>query len=216
MTDEPAPDWVTIRRLYEETDTPAADISAGAGITRGDLDRRRRQEKWRRANPRPFPPRRTNPEAPKPAGAPTAGTTKKSRHVAKDAAPPRQTLPPSVGLSPVASRRLPITPAARRRLLDRLVAAIALKLEQLERRMSKDLAGVEDATATDHERETRAIGALIDNLEKITEMEAGIGSKAAKRTSAAPAADLAGEADRWHRELADRLSRIMGASGIKS
>ncbi|MDX2155130.1 MAG: hypothetical protein SFW09_01370 [Hyphomicrobiaceae bacterium] len=112
-------------------------------------------------------------------------------------------------------RRVLATPAARRRLLDRLVAAISMKLEQLERRMTDDLAAIEagDATATDHERETRAIGALIDNLGKITEIEADLQRPAdAKRGAALPATDLADEAERCRRELADRLSRLVEAA----
>jgi hypothetical protein len=111
---------------------------------------------------------------------------------------------------PAIPRRLLATPAARRRLLERLVAAISMKLEQLERRMSIDLASAEDTTATDHERETRAIGALIDNLEKIRELEAGLAQNVGK--SGPPTTDLADEADRCRRELAERLSRLVGAA----
>jgi hypothetical protein len=114
--------------------------------------------------------------------------------------------------APRIAPRLLATPAARRRLLDRLVAAIDMKLEQLERRMTTDLAVGEDATATDHEREARAIGALIDNLEKITEIETGIGNASAKSGSATTATDLADEADRCRRELAERLHRIVEAA----
>ena len=75
--------------------------------------------------------------------------------------------------------------------------------------MTNDLAAGEDATATDHEREARAIGALIDNLEKITEIETGLGNATAKSGSATSVSDLADEADRCRRELAERLSRIV-------
>ena len=72
----------------------------------------------------------------------------------------------------------------------------------------------EPTTATDHERETRAIGALIDNLEKIMELESDLSSPKAKRGAAASgaAADLADEAERCRRELADRLTRIVEAA----
>jgi len=103
-------------------------------------------------------------------------------------------------------------PAPRHRLLERLVAAISMKLEQLERRMTNDLAAGEDSTATDHEREARAIGALIDNLEKITEIETGLGNASGKSGPAAIATDLADEADRCRRELADRLQRLVEAA----
>jgi hypothetical protein len=124
-------------------------------------------------------------------------------------APPE--LPASLAPNRIAPRLLATT-ASRRRLLDRLVAAIDMKLEQLERRMTSDLAVGEDATAIDHEREARAIGALIDNLEKITEIETGIGNASAKSGSATSATDLADEADRCRRELAERLHRIVEAA----
>ena len=79
--------------------------------------------------------------------------------------------------------------------------------------MANDLAAATDTPATDHERETRSIGALIDNLEKITEMEAGLGKSAGKPGAAIAATDLADEADRCRRELADRLARIVEAAG---
>ena len=99
-----------------------------------------------------------------------------------------------------------LTPADRRHLLDRLVAAISRKLEQLEHRMALDLDDA--ATATDHDRESRAIGALIDNLGKITEMETGL----ARTSGKSDPTDIAGDADRWRRELAGRLAKIVGAA----
>ena len=95
-------------------------------------------------------------------------------------------------------------------LLDWAVALISLKLEQLERTMTSDLdsqARGDTHTAADHEREARTIGALIDNLDKITEMEAGPRTKGA----AQPAVDLAGEAERHRREFAERLGKIVDA-----
>ena len=103
----------------------------------------------------------------------------------------------------------PRTADDRRHLLDRLVAAISRKLEQLEHRMALDLDDA--ATATDHDRESRAIGALIDNLGKITEMETGL----ARTSGKSDATDIAGDADRWRRELAGRLAKIVGpAPGV--
>lgn len=187
MTASRSPDWAAIRRRYEETDDASADIAAAGGITRKDLAARARKEKWRRQKPRPFPPARVTPAGP-------------------DRVSP---LGPS---TPPPTRRVSATPAARRRLFERLVSAISLKLEQLERRMSKDLAGDDLASATDHEREARAIGALIDNLDKITEMQSGLSKSVGKRGPAADG-DLAHEADRYRRELAERLSRLVGAAG---
>ena len=189
MTNTNAPDWTAIRRRYEETQDRIQDICAEAGLDRSRFDARRRRERWRRKNPRPFPGMRKMP--PEPTAAPSE--------------------PPLPDLPPIAPRLL-ATPASRRRLLERLVAAIDMKLEQLERRMTNDLAAGEDATATDHEREARAIGALIDNLEKITEIETGLGNATGKSGSAATVTDLADEADRCRRELAERLHRIVEAA----
>ncbi len=70
-------------------------------------------------------------------------------------------------------------------------------------------------TSTDHERETRAIGALIDNLGKITEMESGYARRAGKADTDAAASDLGHEADRYRRELAERLQKIVEAGDGK-
>lgn len=135
-----------------------------------------------------------------------AATTKKPT-AKRTASKPTRTLPsPARAPSTRASPPTPLTPADRRHLLDRLVAAISRKLEQLEHRMALDLDDA--ATATDHDRESRAIGALIDNLGKITEMETGL----ARTSGKSDPTDIAGDADRWRRELAGRLAKIVGAA----
>lgn len=183
-------DWDEVRQSYETTDTPVATICTTFGLTRDALDKARKRGKWRRQQPRPFP-----------AGRPPARTT-----------PPSDRTP-----APVAETVTPST-ATGGRLLERLAAAISMKLEQLERRMTKDLerpAGSDDASATDHEREARAIGALIDNLVKVTEFETGL-TRTGDTPASAQAADLAGEADRYRRELAERLRKIVDTAGSGS
>lgn len=219
MPHVPLPDWALIRERYEETDDPIAEICAEAGVDRRDLDKLRKKEGWRRKNPRPFPPSRTRMagHAPAPDDPPSTAMLTPPPPAAESDASGRldategvsAALEPAVH-SAAADRISAASLAARRRLLDRLVVAISMKLEQLERSMTKDLEAPDkgEATATDHERETRSIGALIDNLEKITEMETGIGRNlSGKRDTAA--ADLADEAERCRRELADRLSRLV-------
>ena len=191
------PDWAEIRRRYEETDDATAEICAEAHLARADFDARRKREKWRRLNPRPFPPPR-KPIAPQ---TPVAA----------------ETLPPPVTSETAiaAAGTDTLSALTNRRLLDRLVVAISMKLEQLERRMTKDLAAPETADAassTDHDREARAIGALIDNIGKLTELETGHGHSAAGRRTAAAATDLGHEAERIRRELAERLERIVEAA----
>ncbi|MGE0701626.1 MAG: hypothetical protein AB7O57_21195 [Hyphomicrobiaceae bacterium] len=222
MTASEAPDWAAIRYRYEETQDAVARICAESGVAERELAARRRKEGWRRKSPRPFPPpRATRPATRQPAtsartGEAGGGASREalSSEGRPDALGGDSVSPKGAAAPPSIPRRLLATPAARRRLLDRLCAAISMKLEQLERRMANDLARNDDTPATDHERETRAIGALIDNLEKITEMEAGLGKSAAK-PGAAPT-DLADEADRCRRELAERLHRIVSAAAARA
>jgi hypothetical protein len=104
---------------------------------------------------------------------------------------------------------------ARRALVRRLYTAIDTKLQQMERRMAHDMAtqeGSSDTTAADHERDTRAIGALIANLSRVTEIEADL--ERIPGTAALPAAQqadrqLADEAERFRREVAERLARLV-------
>jgi len=204
MPSRAPPDLAALRHAYEETDKPAARIGAAAGLGKAEIYRLARRHGWRRKHPRPFPGK---------AGAPGASDPSSGADEATAAAPPRAASPESPPPSGSRRRPAPTSTGTRRRLLDRMVAAISLKLEQLERRMTQDLdQGADDgATATDHERETRAIGALIDNLGKVTEIEGGL-TRPAGGKSATATADLAGEADRFRRELAERLRKIVGAA----
>ena len=213
-----APDWAAIRRRYEETDARAGDIAADGGVSKSELESVRKREKSIRQKPRGVPPGKKsssipppildNPPEPIPL-APVAAPPLKASAAARTPEPK-----PKKSKSKLATT----TPAGRLRLLDRLVAAISLKLEQLERRMAQDLdkdPAAPDhgdaATATDHERETRAIGALIENLGKVTEMESAH-TRSATGGKAATTADVAGEADRYRRELAERLAKIVGTA----
>lgn len=235
MPRQALPDWALVRHRYEETDDRVADICAAAGITETALANRRRREGWIRKLPRPFPGRVPRPPSRasgmKRGPAATRGTSTRTASArARTRTPTRPpkaatASPPPGPAAPPRSAR-PSSPATRRLLLGRLVAAISLKLEQLERRMTEDLAtpgrtarsrktaAGRSSTATDHERETRAIGALIDNLGKITEIETGIESRTRGRTAAA-AHELADEADRRRRELAERLERLVRAAAGK-
>ena len=81
--------------------------------------------------------------------------------------------------------------------------------------MAHDMAteeGSSDTTAADHERDTRAIGALIANLSRVTEIEADL--ERIPGTAAIPAAQqgdrqLADEAERFRRDVAERLARLV-------
>lgn len=217
MTHSSAPDWAEIRRRYEETTDAVADICRDAGITQGDINSARRKGKWRRQHPRPFPPPRATPSA---ASPPPSRERRPAEQEGGEAVSAGHALPPAhradatvaAGDGDPSAAPVP-SPAARRRLLERLVTAISMKLEQLERRLANDLARPDDGTATDHERETRAIGSLIDNLDKLRELEAGYAKPTGQSGPAAAAAtDLADEAERCRRELAERLSRLVDAA----
>jgi hypothetical protein len=107
---------------------------------------------------------------------------------------------------------------ARRALVRRLYKAIDTKLKQMERRMAHDMAttkGPSDTTAADHERDSRAIGALIANLSRVTEIEAdlerhpGTASPAEQQDAQHAERQLADEAERFRRDVAERLARLV-------
>ena len=61
-------------------------------------------------------------------------------------------------------------------------------------------------SAADHERDTRAIGGLINQLAKISEYEADLDRPAGQGDDFAI---VAAEAERYRRELAERLARLI-------
>lgn len=84
--------------------------------------------------------------------------------------------------------------------------------------MAHDMATDErpaETSAADHERDTRAIGALIGNLSRVTEIEAdleripGAAAPAADRAKEQADRQLADEAERFRREVAERLARLV-------
>ncbi len=80
--------------------------------------------------------------------------------------------------------------------------------------MAHDMAtkdGNSDTTAADHERDTRAIGTLIANLSRVTEIEADLERLPGSASLADQQGDrqLAEEAERFRREVAERLARLV-------
>jgi len=92
-------------------------------------------------------------------------------------------------------------------LIRRLYRTIDIKLAQLEARMHND----EDLSVADHERETRAIGQLIKNFEKVTDLETG-GQDGSDRKRRFKSEHEAGveklDAHRIRSELAERILRL--------
>ena len=202
------PDWAAVRHAYVETDTRVALICAAAGITAAQLKKHVAKEKWRRRFPRPFlragplpEPARpstvlTSPPPPSPSPLAVAKPADRSEQPAPAKAKPRKQPPLA-------------TPAARRRLVDRLAAAISLKLEQLERRMD---ARPQGHRSRQHRRHRpRARDPRHRRPHRQPRQDHGDGNwpspSDTSGKSAAAAADLADEADRFRRELAERLAK---------
>ncbi len=114
----------------------------------------------------------------------------------------------------------------RRQLISRLYRAIDTKLKLMERRMNSEIhaldalsgnsAGPADEsltlTAADHERETRAFGALVKTINSVRQMQAELEHLANANTTAAPStadARLAADADRYRRDIAERLAKFV-------
>lgn len=94
------------------------------------------------------------------------------------------------------------TPGARRKMIGRLYRAISLKLEHMEARMASG----ESRSAQDEERESRALGAMIRNFEKVTEVVADLDRSEGGRPK--DAAAVTADAERMRREIAERLGRL--------
>lgn len=201
MTGSVQPDWQRIRRLYVAGALSLAAIAAKCGVSAERITWRARKEGW--------PPRLRR------ASGAREGPIRK-----RDGDPAARRRPASAAAKPASKDRgtaaAATTLKARRALVRRLYKAIDTKLKQMERRMAHDMAttkGSSDTTAADHERDTRAIGALIANLSRVTEIEADL-----ERHPASPAErqgvqhaerQLADEAERFRRDVAERLARLV-------
>jgi hypothetical protein len=107
---------------------------------------------------------------------------------------------------------LTATSAVRRSVIHRLYKAIDTKLEIMERRMQAQSAGqASSMSAADHERDTRAIALLISNFDKVTEIATDADRTETGGGKSADAADLFAEADRFRREVAERLEKLIAA-----
>ena len=84
-------------------------------------------------------------------------------------------------------------------LIERFLALISLKLEQLE----NDMAGSTQCTSSDHERHARAIGTLVRGYEKISGVKRG-GGHGGEDGGERP------EAEVIRRELAEQIVRLRG------
>jgi len=196
-------DWSAIRRLYVAGTLTLACIAEQHGISIQRLTGRARSESW--------PKRRRLPVAARDGPAKEPAIRKSATTADRKRDPPGASEPASERRdAPTAATSL----KARRALVRRLYKAIDTKLRQMERRMAHDIATTEatsDTTAADHERDTRAIGALIANLSRVTEIEADLERLPGSASPAEQQGDrqLADEAERFRREVAERLARLV-------
>ena len=104
----------------------------------------------------------------------------------------------------------------RRELVQRLYKAMDTKLKLMERRMETQMTNLEKGTdlpSADHERDTRTFGAMIKNIEQVKEMQADLDRVAGGQPATAADAELIAEADRFRREIAERLARFVPPAG---
>ena len=103
--------------------------------------------------------------------------------------------------------------AARRKLIQRLYKAMDTKLNLMERRMKTQLTNLRkagsDLPSADHERDARAFGTIIKNIDQVKEMQADLERVAGGQPATAADAELFAEADRFRREIAERLARFI-------
>jgi hypothetical protein len=141
-------------------------------------------------------------------------STVRRRALAESWAPAAKPVAPARKTSPRA--RKPRSAVGRRELVQRLYAAMDTKLTLMERRMQaqmKNLSKGEDLTSADHERDARAFGAMIKNIAQVKEMQADLDRVAGGQPATAADSELFAEADRFRREIAERLARFIQASG---
>jgi len=104
----------------------------------------------------------------------------------------------------------------RRRLIRRLFRILETELELMEKRMQTQLEDPEKAKsvpAAEREREARAMANFVRSLDKVTEIAADLDRTTDGRGESTDADELFAEADRFRRELAERLSKFIPVSG---
>lgn len=114
------------------------------------------------------------------------------------------------------SRKTPSgTIPVRRRLIRRLFRILETEIDLMESRMQKrveDLANGKDVPVAERERDARAMANFVRSLDKVTEIAADLDRTTDGRGESTDADELFAEADRFRRELAERLSKFIPAS----
>lgn len=173
--------WAEIARAWAESEESVASIAKRHRLFPARIYMRAKAEGW--------PSRASSAAIPQTPSRP-ADANSKGRKV---------TLPPSPR-APAAEAPL-AADVPREVLLRRLFAAIDLKLEQLEKRMSSGKA----VSAADSERQTRELNQMIRSFEMVTELARDRDNAA---SGSAATTVSASDAERMRREIAERLERL--------
>lgn len=168
------------RRAYADDRETVGDIAARLGVSSATIRRWRLENEWPLRSVR--------------RGARRAAPAKRDA-TAKRAASKSKTNPGTPKSDP----------RSRAALIERLYRAIYRKLEHLETSMET----TDPPSATDNDRETRAIGTLIRNVEKVAELETDLTRADTAAAGAKPVSLYGGEdADARRRELAERILKV--------
>jgi hypothetical protein len=175
---QPPCDWAAVRSAYETTTDSVAAIAARFQLADIQIHGVVHRQGWLR-----------------PASPPTA-----------DGTPPLQTPPALEPTGPQSAKPArPKTLKPRRQgMIDRLYRVIDNNLSQLEDIMRNQ----SDPSIADNEKETRTIGTVIGNIEKLKGLEDDAGKSNGRASKSVAPADTAAETERLGRELAERLSRL--------
>lgn len=169
------------------------------------------------------------------ASAPPPVTSSKAKVHPRPRAKPAGRKTKAAPAAPAGSKRraAPATArAVRRQLIARLYRAIDTKLKLMERRMNSEIDAIDSGgalpatddpttagarTSADHERETRAFGALVKTINSVRQMQAELDTLANAHTAhtassvppSAADARLAADAERYRRDIAERLAKFV-------
>lgn len=175
------------RRAYADDREAIVEVAARLGVSAATIRRWRVQHQW------PLRSVRRKAAIAKAARRGAAASTAARK-------PPPKTRVDS-------DRETPGTDArSREALIQRLYRAIYRKLEHLETSMET----ADPPSAADTDRETRAIGTLIRNVEKVAELETDLTRADTSSAAGARPASLYGgdDADARRRELAERILKV--------
>lgn len=189
------PIWADVRHAFEHSPETVAVIARRYGVTRCQIIYRARARGW----------------TPRPSGADSLRIATFKRALGLKPPSVIEPLPPSpipersqfkqAGLEHKAAGGFG-SRSHRAALIKRFYEIVDLKLAEVERRLKSDAT----LTQPEAERETREIGNLIKNFEKLTELTDAHAASSTRRTAAADIGT--DDAERLRQDLVQRLERI--------